>query len=359
MVGIRTVFLCNRPGFNQYDIRNPAVERDIMENMAVSLQDILSAEKRIRPYIYHTPMLRGKGMDERLGCQVYLKPEMLQITGAFKLRGALSKILSLTPDELKKGIITSSSGNHGQACAYVGQLLGIRTTVVIPEDAPAIKIEKARAMGAEVIVWDRLYSERMKKIGEEVAEHGYAIVHAFEDYTVMAGQGTIALEILDELPDVETAVVPIGGGGLISGISTALKESKPDVRVIGVQAAACAAYYASRQNGCPTAVQSLPTLADGLACVRPGKHPYPIIEKYVDEIVIVDEEDIMDAVRFVADGAKLVGEPSACVGIAALLADKVKTRPDEKVCSVLTSGNWDIDKIGRIFNRESVAGVQR
>jgi threonine dehydratase len=328
-----------------------------MEKTSVTLQDIREAAERICPYIRHTPLLREKIMDKVLGCQAYLKPEMLQITGAFKLRGALSKILSLTQEELKKGIITSSSGNHAQACAYAGQMLGIHTTVVIPEDAPTIKIENAKAMGAEVIVWDRRYAERWKKVREEVAEHGFIIVHAYEDYTVMAGQGTIAMEIMEDLPDVDAVLVPIGGGGLISGISTALKESKPNVRVIGVQAAASCAYYVSRQNGHPSTAPSLPTVADGLNCSRTGENPYPIIEKYVDDIVVVEEEDIKEAVRLVARDAKLVAEPSACVGIAALLSGTVKTRSDERVCSVLTSGNWDIDMIGKILKGEHVEGV--
>jgi len=325
-----------------------------MEKTSVTLQDVREAAGRIRPYIRHTPLLREKNMDQMLGCQVYLKPEMLQITGSFKLRGALNKILSLTPDEQKKGIITSSSGNYGQACAYIGQMLGIHTTVVIPENAPTIKIENAKAMGAEVITWSRYYTERWKKVREEVVEHGYTIVHPYEDYTVMAGQGTITLEILEDLPDVETVLVPIGGGGLISGISTAIKESKPNVRVIGVQAAAVSVYYVSRQNGHPSTVESRPTLADGLSCLQAGEKPYPIIEKYVDDIVVVEEEDIKEAVRLLARNAKLVAEPSASVVIAALLSGRVKTRPDEKVCSVLTAGNWDIAMIGKILKGEPV-----
>lgn len=328
-----------------------------MDKTTVTLQDVREAAERIRPYIRRTPLLRQKNMDEILGCQVYLKPEMLQLTGAFKLRGALSKILSLTAEELKKGIITSSSGNHAQACAFAGQMLGIHATVIIPEDAPAIKIENAKAMGAEVILWDRRYDERWKKVREEVAEHGYTIVHAYEDFTVMAGQGTIALEIMEDLPDIDTVLVPIGGGGLISGISTAFKAAKPNVRVIGVQAAASAAYYVSRQKGCPSEAPILPTVADGLSCRRPGENPYPIIEKNVDDIVVVEEEAILEALRLVARNAKLVAEPSACVGIAALLSGAVKTRPDEKVCTVLTSGNWDIEMIGRVLKGEPVEGV--
>jgi threonine dehydratase len=328
-----------------------------MEKTAVTLQDVQEAAERIRPYIRHTPLLREQSMDKPLGCQVYLKPEMLQISGAFKLRGALSKILSLTPDERKRGIITSSSGNHGQSCAFIGQMLGIHTTVVVPEDAPAIKIENARAMGADVIVWRRKYVERMRKVREEMAEHGYILVHPYEDYTVMAGQGTIALEIMEDLPDVDTVLVPIGGGGLISGISTTIKLSKPNVRVIGVQAAACGAYYVSRQNGYPTEITPRPTVADGLTAIRVSEVAYPIIEKYVDDIVGVEEEDIKSAVRLVAREAKLVAEPSACVGIAALSSGKVKTRPDEKVCTVLTAGNWDINMIGKILKGEPVEGI--
>ena len=328
-----------------------------MEKNSVSLKDIQDAADRIRPYIRRTPLLRQKNMDKALGCQIYLKPEMLQITGAFKLRGALSKILSLPPDQRAKGIITSSSGNHGQACSYIGQLLNIPAVVVLPKDAPAIKIKNAEAMGAKVIVWDRNFDARWKKVHEEVAEHGYTIVHPYEDYLVMAGQGSIALEVMEDLPDIDVMIAPIGGGGLISGISTAVKELKPDVRVVGVQAAACAAYYASRRNGRPSEVPFLPTVADGLTCIRPGDNPYPIIEKYVDEIVAVDEEEIKEAVRFTAGKAKLVAEPSSCVVIAALMAGKVETRPDEKVCAVLTSGNWDIDMIGRIFKGEYVEGI--
>ncbi|MDN7144815.1 threonine/serine dehydratase [Liquorilactobacillus mali] len=328
-----------------------------MSKADVTLQDIMDAAKRINTYIVHTPLLREEKMDQTLGGQIYLKPEMLQITGAFKIRGALNKILSLPLEKLKKGIITSSSGNHAQACAYAGQLLNIKTTVVIPEDAPAIKIENARAMGANVITWNRKYDERWKKVKIEANKHKYSIIHAYEDYTVMAGQGTIGLEIYKDLPNIETVLVPIGGGGLISGVSTALKALNPKIRVIGVQAAASCAYYVSRQNGIPSSTESSPTIADGLTCNKTGKNPYPIIEKNVDDIVIVAEEDIEQALRLIAQDSKLIAEPSACVTIAALLSHKVKIRPNEKICAILTSGNWDIDKVGKILNNEHVEGV--
>ena len=329
-----------------------------MEKTTVTLEDIQSAAKRIAPYIRRTPLLRQEAMGKLLGCDVYLKPEMLQITGAFKLRGAMSKILALTPEERAKGIITSSSGTHGQACAFAGEKLGMHVTVLVPNDTPLIKVNNARRMGAEVILWDRSYDKRWAKVHEEVAEHGYTIVHPYEDPMVMAGQGTIALEIMEDLEDLDTIIVPIGGGGLISGISTAVKALKPSVRVIGVQASASAAYAESRKVGKPVEVPCLPTVADGLSCRRPGNNPYPIIEKNVDDIVAVEEKDILEATKMVAKEAKLVAEPSACVGIGAILGGKIKVRPDEKVAFVLTSGNWDIDMLGKVYNDIPVEGVE-
>ena len=329
-----------------------------MEKTTVTLEDIQSAAKRIAPYVRRTPLLRQEAMGKLLGCDVYLKPEMLQVTGAFKLRGAMSKILSLTEEDRAKGIITSSSGNHGQACAFAGEKLGMHVTVLVPNDTPLIKVNNARRMGAEVILWDRSYDKRWAKVHEEVAEHGYTIVHPYEDPMVMAGQGTIALEIMEDLEDLDTIIVPIGGGGLISGISTAVKALKPSVRVIGVQASASAAYAESRKVGKPVEVPCLPTVADGLSCRRPGNNPYPIIEKNVDDIVAVEEKDILEATKMVAKEAKLVAEPSACVGIGAILGGKIKVRPDEKVAFVLTSGNWDIDMLGKVYNDIPVEGVE-
>ena len=328
-----------------------------MEKTSVTLQDIREAAERIRPFIRRTPLLREATLDNLLGCQVYLKPEMLQITGAFKLRGALSKILTLTPEERVRGIITSSSGNHAQACAYAGQLLGIKVTVIVPDDTPHLKVSNARRMGANVILWERTYAERWKKVQQEVEEHGYSIVHAFEDYTVMAGQGTIALEIMEDLPDVETVLVPIGGGGLISGISTAIKESNPKIRVVGVQAANSDGFRASREAGQRIRIQSKPTIADGITCSMPTERPFQVVERYVDEIVSVEENDIREAVRQIAREAKLIAEPTSSVVVGALLAHKITVRPDEKVALVLTSGNWDIENIGKIFKDEPVPGV--
>lgn len=197
-----------------------------MESQIVTLEDIEAAAERIAPYIRHTPLLRQEAMGKLLGCDVYLKPEMLQITGAFKLRGAMSKILSLSPQERARGIITSSSGNHGQACAYAGEKLGIPVTVILPDDTPRLKADNARRMGARVILWDRLYVKRWEKVREEVEQHGYTIVHPYEDPLVMAGQGTIAMEVLEDPPFLDTIVVPVGGG-LISGVPPTQSRSTP------------------------------------------------------------------------------------------------------------------------------------
>ena len=327
---------------------------DNTEKKPLILQDIRDAQVRIKPYVTRTPLLREEDLDEMLGCEVYFKPEMLQKTGAFKARGAFNKVLSLTEEERKKGIIFSSSGNHAAACAYVGRMFGIDAYAVMPRDTPKGKIENCERRGGTCILWDRDYQSRVKKVADEIKAHGYTLVHGFDDYTVMAGQGTIGLEILEDLPDVDTVVVPIGGAGLISGIATAIKETNPKKRVVGVQVAASCGYYLSRLNGRPTRMTSQPTLADGIGCSYPTENPYPIVDKYVDEIVIVTENHIAEAVKYIGEYAHLVAEPTSAVVVAALLEKKIKLKPGEKVACVLTSGNYDIDLIGKFYKDEPV-----
>lgn len=327
-----------------------------MEKTTVTLNDVCEAARRIKPYVIRTPLMRGRTMDKVLGCKVYLKPEMLQVTGAFKMRGAMNKILSLSQEERDRGIICSSSGNHGQACALAGKITGTHVVVVLPEDAPHVKIDKARELGAEVVLGPRIYKERWKMVRELQEKNGYTMAHGYEDYTVMAGQGTIGLEILEDLPYVDTVFVPVGGGGLIAGVATAIKEINPKVRIIGVQAKASDGYVQSRKAGRRVEVECFPSLADGLGCRAPGENPYPICEKYVDEFVSVTEEDIKEAVKLVAAEAKLIAEPSSCVGIAAVLGGEVKVERNENAAFILTSGNWDIDAIGKILNNEHVDG---
>ncbi|MBB4574173.1 threonine/serine dehydratase [Rhizobium lentis] len=314
-----------------------------------TIQDIREARERLKPHIRHTPLLRAEKIEKDVGCQLYLKPETLQITGAFKIRGALNKALSLPRQELANGVIASSSGNHAQGLSYAARMLGIKVILVLPVTTPAIKIANTRALGAEVILFDGDTAARWKKVYEIAEQNNYATIHGFEDPVVMAGQGTIGCEILDDLDDVDTVIVPVGGGGLISGIATAIKETKPSVRVIGAEPALTPKYFHSRINKERTSFPLKNTIADGLRISVPGQNPYPIIEKYVDEIVLVDDEHIIAGMRSLARDAKLIAEPAASIGIGALLAGSIEVRPDEKVCAVLTGGNWDLCDLAEIY----------
>lgn len=314
-----------------------------------TIQDIRDAQERLRPHIRHTPLLRAEKIEKSVGCQLYLKPETLQITGAFKIRGALNKSLSLPKEQIANGIIATSSGNHAQGLAYAARMLGVKAFLVLPVTTPKIKIANTKALGAEVILFDGDTAARWKKVYEIAEENKYAVVHAFEDPLVMAGQGTIGCEILEDLDDVDTVIVPMGGGGLISGIATAIKETKPSVRVVGAEPALTPKYYHSRINKERTSLPLKNTIADGLRISVPGRNPYPIIEKYVDEIVLVDDEHIVAGMRALARDAKLIAEPAASIGVGALLAGAVKVRPDEKVCAVLTGGNWDLCDLAEVY----------
>lgn len=316
-----------------------------------TLQDIHEAQVRLKPHIRHTPLMRAEKMEKLVGCQVYLKPETLQITGAFKIRGALNKSLSLPKEAIANGIIATSSGNHAQGLAYAARMLGVKALLVLPVTTPKIKIANTRALGAEVILFDGDTAARWKRVYELAADSHYAVIHAFEDPLVMAGQGTIGCEILEDLDDVDTVIIPMGGGGLISGIATAIKETKPSVRVVGTEPSLTPKYFHSRINKERTSLPLKDTIADGLRISVPGQNPYPIIEKYVDEIVLVDDEHIIAGMRALAKDAKLIAEPAASIGIGLLLAGSLKVRPDEKVCVVLTGGNWDLDDLANIYKR--------
>lgn len=314
-----------------------------------TIQDIREAQERLKPHIKHTPLLRAEKIEKAAGCQLYLKPETLQITGAFKIRGALNKTLSLPREEIANGIIATSSGNHAQGLAYAARMLGVKAILVLPVTTPKIKIANTQALGAEVILFDGDTAARWKRVYEIAEENGYVPVHAFEDPLVMAGQGTIGCEILEDLPDVDTVIIPMGGGGLISGIATAIKETRPSVRVVGAEPALTPKYYHSRLNKERTTLPLKNTIADGLRISVPGQNPYPIIERYVDEIVLVEDEHIIEGMRALAKDAKLIAEPAAAIGIGALLAGVVKVRPDEKVCVVLTGGNWDLCDLAEVY----------
>lgn len=314
-----------------------------------TLADIHQARARLQPHIKHTPILRAEKIEKAVGCQLYLKPETLQVTGAFKIRGALNKALSLPQEAIANGLIATSSGNHAQGIAYAARMLGVKATIVVPVTTPRIKIENTQSLGAEVILFDGDTAARWKRVCEIAEENHYTAVHGFEDPLVMAGQGTLGCEILEDLEGVDTVIVPLGGGGLISGVATAIKETNPSVRVIGAEPALTPKYYQSRIHGERTSLPLKDTIADGVRISVPGQNPFPIIEKYVDEIVLVEDEHIVAGMRALAKDAKLIAEPAASIGLGALLAGSVKVSPSEKVCLVLSGGNWDLCDLAEIY----------
>lgn len=311
----------------------------------VGLKDIEKAAERIAGRVHRTPILRGEKLDALFGAEVYFKPENLQRTGSFKIRGATNKILSLSDEERAKGIIASSSGNHAQGVAYAAKALGIKATLVLPENAPKAKIEGTKSLGADVVLYGFDSVQRYKKLYEIKAEKGYTLVHSFDDAELIAGQGTSGLEIMKDLPDVDTVVVPLGGGGLLAGVAAAVKESNPKTRVVGVEPATIQRYAESRKAGKPVEVPMGETLADGLMLTKTGEHNYPLIDKYVDEIVPASDDFIVKALMEIVFKSKLLIEPSAAVGLAAALEGNFTVRKGEKVCFFLSGGNIDPEKL--------------
>lgn len=322
-------------------------------SLAVNLENIKEAAERIAPYVKHTPILRAEKLDDVLGCEVYLKPECLQKTGSFKIRGATNKILSMTDEERAKGIIASSSGNHAQGVAFAASLLGIKATIVLPTNAPQVKVDNTRALGAEVVQYGFGSIERYKKLYEIVDEKGYSVVHSFNDPALIAGQGTVGYEIMQDLSDVDTVVVPLGGGGVLAGVAVAVKETKPNVRVVGVEPERIPRYSESRKAGKPVEVELQDTVADGLMITTTGTNTYPIIEEYVDEVIPVPDQAIIEALNEIIYKGKVVAEPSAAVGVAAVLCGRLKVKKGEKVCFVLTGGNIDPSKLCEYTKKEA------
>ena len=316
-----------------------------MKNLVLTIKDIKEASVRISKYVKHTPLIKAEKLDEILGCEVYLKPECLQKTGSFKIRGATNKIMSLSKVERDKGIIASSSGNHGLGVAFAANALGVEATLILPVNAPKAKIDGAIKLGANVILHGTDSIERYKKLYEIQDEKGYTLVHSYNDPQLIVGQGTIGYEIINDLQDADTVVVPLGGGGLLSGVALAVKEMNPNVRVIGVEPAAIPRYSESRQAGKPVEVPMADTIADGLMITKTGDYTYPLIQKYVDEIVTVEDEFIYKALNLILFQTHILVEPSSAIGIASLIAGKFKVSKNEKICFVLTGGNIDPDNL--------------
>ncbi len=319
--------------------------------MTVKLSDIEAARTRLDGIITPTPMIADARLAREIGAKAHLKAECLQKSGSFKIRGAYNKISQLTDDEKKRGVVAASAGNHAQGVALAASLNGIRSTIVLPEIAPLTKINATRGFGGEVVLHGATFDEAVAYSRELQEKEGYTYVHAFDDELVVAGQGTIGLEMVEALPDLSTVVVPIGGGGLISGIATAVKNLKPNARVIGVQAENVAWVNPSLKAGHPVFAEPGQTIADGIAVKSPGEITFPIIQDLVDEVVEVSEEEIARAIFFCVQNNRLVVEGAGGAGLAALLAKKIAVRPDDTVCAVLCGGNIDPNLLARVLEQ--------
>jgi len=305
--------------------------------MTVSLKKIQEARDRIRPYITETPLIRLKNLDSRLNCQVYVKAECMQITGSFKIRGAMNKILQLKEAQLHDGIVAASSGNHGKAVSYAAKMLNAKATIIMPFSAPAIKTDAIRALGGEVIQCET--SERFLVAEKICRERNAVMVPPFNDEDVIAGQGTLGLEILGQYSDINTIVVPVSGGGLLGGLSTAVKSINPNVTIYGAEPSCLPRYTVSLANGKPTKVASGKSIADALVAQIPGDKCFPLVQAGTDSILVVDDEYILKGMKLLLLEGKILCEPSSAIGIGAVLQGLVQFKPEDKVCFVISGGS--------------------
>ncbi|MBR3705053.1 MAG: threonine ammonia-lyase [Oscillospiraceae bacterium] len=312
----------------------------------LTLEMIREAREALKGVARVTPLNPTKN----LGKNVFIKCENLQLTGAFKLRGAYNKLRTLSPEERERGVIACSAGNHAQGIALSATKLGMKSVICMPAGAPISKIEATKNYGAEVVLVPGVYDDAAAEAKRLCEEKGYTFAHPFNDPYVMAGQGTIGLEILEQLPDVEQIIVPIGGGGLIAGVACAVKHLKPDCRIIGVQAQGAASMWVSRNNGKITELSSVSTIADGIAVKVPGDLTFELCEKYVDEIVTVKESEIAAAIMTLMEDQKIVSEGAGATTVAAVLFGKVSAADKKTVCLV-SGGNVDVTTLSRIITK--------
>jgi threonine dehydratase len=305
----------------------------------VTLKDIEHARSLLRGIAVRTPLVLCKLSDNR---QIFIKPENLQPIGSFKLRGAYNKISSLTPEERKRGVVAHSSGNHAQGVAFAARALGVKATIVMPSTAPKVKLDATRALGAEIVLVGPASEDRIKKAEELERERGFVAVPPYADEKIIAGQGTIGLEILEDMPDVELVLAPVGGGGLISGVATAIKESNSKAKIIGVEPAFAADAQASLRSGKIQSISgesALRTMADGLRSQSIGEINFAHIRKYVDDIVTVSEDEIRQAMRQLLFSARILAEPSGAVTTAAAMFHAKELPASNKTVAVVTGGN--------------------
>ena len=312
----------------------------------VTLEMLFDAQRVLKEAATVTPLIKA----DKIGENIYLKSENFQLTGSFKLRGAYYKIASLTPEEAEKGVIACSAGNHAQGVALSATRRGIKSVICMPAGAPISKVEATKSYGGEVVLVPGVYDDAANRAVELMEEKGYTFVHPFNDERVIAGQGTIGLEIINQLPDVEVVYVPIGGGGLISGVSYAIKALKPDCKVIGVQAAGAPSMYESRKQGEVIELDKVATIVDGIAVKKPGDITFEMCQKYVDEIVTVSEEEIATAILTLMEKQKTVAEGAGATALAAAMFDKANLKGKKSVC-VVSGGNIDVSILSRVITQ--------
>lgn len=318
--------------------------------MEVTLETIKKAKKQIENSIKRTPLIECPTLEEQVEGKIFFKLENLQKTGSFKIRGALNRIANLTEEEKKKGVIASSAGNHAQGIALGATAQGIKATIVMPETAPIAKVTATKGYGADVVLCGTVYDDAFAKACEIQKETGAVFLHPFDDEYVIAGQGTIGIEILEDVKDMDTVLVPIGGGGILAGIATAIKSINPNIRVIGVESENAASMTEALKRGECCEVCAKPTIADGIAVRKVGCKTLELVKKYVDEVVTVSEAEIADAILFLMEKSKVVAEGAGATPLAAILAGKVDCK-GRKTCAVISGGNIDINLVERVLNR--------
>lgn len=315
-----------------------------------AVDDVREAARSLEGVIYQTPLIQADGLAGIDAAAFWLKAENLQRTGSFKLRGAYNFIRQLTPDEKRRGVIAVSAGNHAQGVALAARLAGVQATVVMPAFAPMNKVENTKRYGAQIELVGRTFDEAQARVRQLQEERGSILIHPFDDPRVIAGQGTVALEVLAALPDLDLVLVPVGGGGLISGMALTIKALRPSIRVVGVQAAGAASYYRSRQVGTLTPVEHPKTIADGLAIKTPSQNMFALIERYVDDLVLVDDDEIAAAILALLERRKLLVEGAGAVAVAAAMFGKLPLR-GKRVLAVISGGNIDVTLMARIIER--------
>jgi threonine dehydratase len=331
----------------------PAVGVDL------GIDDVRAARERVGARVRKTPLLPAGELSRRVGARTLLKAENLQLTGSFKVRGAFNRLSQLSDAERAAGVVAASAGNHAQGLAFAARALGVEATAVMPAGAPLAKIAAVKQYGGEVVLNEGSYDEAKHAADELSRGAGKVLVHAFDDPQVVAGQGTAGLEIVDELPGVRLVVVPLGGGGLATGIAMAVKSLVPGARVVGVQAEACAPYIDSLAEHRPIGARSANTICDGIAVKQPGELTLPLVERWIDEVVTVSDDEVAQAMVLLLERSKLVVEGAGAVGVAALMQGKVRAPADGEVCAVLSGGNVDASLLAECIRLGETAAGRR